>query len=42
MQNDVTWKQLSYFVALAATHHYRKAAERVRGEPAVAQPSLSR
>ena len=37
MPNDVTLKQLNYFVALAETHHYRKAAERV----GVSQPSLS-
>ncbi len=37
MANDLTLKQLTYFVALAETHHYRKAAERV----GVSQPSLS-
>jgi len=37
MAHDVTLKQLAYFVALAETHHYRKAAERV----GVSQPSLS-
>ena len=37
MPNDPTLKQLTYFVALAETHHYRKAAERV----GVSQPSLS-
>jgi LysR family hydrogen peroxide-inducible transcriptional activator len=37
MPNDLTLKQLNYFVALAETHHYRKAAERV----GVSQPSLS-
>lgn len=34
---DVTLKQLGYFVALADTRHYRKAAERV----GISQPSLS-
>lgn len=37
MPNDVTLKQLSYFIALAETRHFRKAAERV----GVSQPSLS-
>lgn len=37
MSSDPTLKQLKYFVALAETHHYRKAAERV----GVSQPSLS-
>ncbi|MEM7461650.1 MAG: LysR substrate-binding domain-containing protein [Pseudomonadota bacterium] len=37
MPNAVTLKQLSYFVALAETRHYRKAAEYV----GVSQPSLS-
>lgn len=34
---EVTLKQLGYFVALADTRHYRKAAERV----GISQPSLS-
>ena len=37
MAVGVTLKQLTYFVALAETRHYRKAAERV----GVSQPSLS-
>ncbi len=37
MSGEITLKQLSYFVALAETRHYRKAAERV----GVSQPSLS-
>jgi LysR family hydrogen peroxide-inducible transcriptional activator len=37
MSNEPTLKQLTYFVALAETHHYRKAAERA----GVSQPSLS-
>lgn len=37
MPNDLTLKQLTYFVALADTRHYRKAAERV----GISQPSLS-
>ena len=37
MGGDVTLKHLKYFVALAETRHYRKAAERV----GVSQPSLS-
>lgn len=37
MPSDVTLRQLRYFVALAETRHYRKAAERV----GVSQPSLS-
>lgn len=37
MTGEITLKQLSYFVALADTRHYRKAAERV----GVSQPSLS-
>jgi LysR family hydrogen peroxide-inducible transcriptional activator len=37
MPGDLTLKQLTYFVALADTHHYRKTAERV----GISQPSLS-
>ncbi|MDW4497150.1 LysR substrate-binding domain-containing protein [Sulfitobacter sp. D35] len=37
MPGDLTLKQLLYFVALADTKHYRKAAERV----GISQPSLS-
>ena len=37
MNPDVTLRQLRYFVALADTRHYRKAAELV----GVSQPSLS-
>ena len=37
MNQDVTLRQLRYFVALADTRHYRKAAELV----GVSQPSLS-
>ena len=37
MPSDLTLKQLTYFVALAETRHYRKAAERV----GISQPSLS-
>ncbi len=37
MSEELTLKQLRYFVALAETHHYRRAAERV----GVSQPSLS-
>lgn len=37
MTQDITLRQLRYFVALADTHHYRKAAEQV----GVSQPSLS-
>ncbi|MFU8778510.1 MAG: LysR substrate-binding domain-containing protein, partial [Roseovarius sp.] len=37
MAQDVTLRQLRYFIALTETGHYRKAAERV----GVSQPSLS-
>jgi len=37
MSDNLTLKQLRYFVALAETRHYRRAAERV----GVSQPSLS-
>lgn len=37
MAGEVTLRQLKYFLALAETRHYRKAAERV----GVSQPSLS-
>ena len=37
MPDDLTLRQLRYFVALAETRHYRRAAERV----GVSQPSLS-
>ncbi|MEQ9258558.1 MAG: hydrogen peroxide-inducible genes activator [Roseovarius sp.] len=37
MTQTLTLRQLSYFVALADTHHYRKAAERM----GISQPSLS-
>lgn len=37
MSDDLTLRQLRYFVALAETRHYRRAAERV----GVSQPSLS-
>ena len=37
MSHDITLRQLRYFVALADTRHYRKAAEQV----GVSQPSLS-
>lgn len=37
MTQDVTLRQLRYFIALTETGHYRKAAERV----GVSQPSLS-
>ncbi|WP_371224357.1 hydrogen peroxide-inducible genes activator [Roseovarius sp. 2305UL8-3] len=37
MSDDLTLKQLRYFVALAETRHYRRAAEQV----GVSQPSLS-
>lgn len=37
MTDEITLRQLRYFKALAETHHYRKAAERM----GVSQPSLS-
>ncbi|QGX97734.1 hydrogen peroxide-inducible genes activator [Roseovarius faecimaris] len=37
MADELTLKQLRYFMALAETHHYRRAAERA----GVSQPSLS-
>lgn len=37
MPNNLTLKQLTYFVALAETRHYRKAADRI----GISQPSLS-
>ena len=37
MPNSLTFKQLTYFVALAETRHYRKAADRI----GISQPSLS-
>ncbi len=37
MSDDLTLRQLRYFVALAETRHYRRAAEQV----GVSQPSLS-
>ena len=37
MPQEVTLRQLRYFIALSEAGHYRKAAERV----GVSQPSLS-